>query len=33
MYADIVAEGVPEQFAAILRRLAEPSDEGSTFAR
>jgi hypothetical protein len=24
MYADIIAEGVPERFAAILRRLDEP---------
>jgi Anti-sigma factor NepR len=30
MYVDIVVEGVPERFAAILRRLDEPSDEGST---
>ncbi len=28
MYAEIVAEGVPERFAAILRRLDEPSNEG-----
>jgi hypothetical protein len=28
-FADIVAEGVPEHFAEILRRLDEPSDEGS----
>jgi hypothetical protein len=28
-YADIVAEGVPEHLAAILRRLDEPSSEGS----
>jgi Anti-sigma factor NepR len=28
MYADIVAEGVPEQFAEILRRLDESSGEG-----
>jgi hypothetical protein len=27
MYADIVAEGVPEQFADILRRLDELSGE------
>jgi hypothetical protein len=33
IYAHIIAEGVPERFAAILRRLDEPSDEGSTFAR
>jgi Anti-sigma factor NepR len=32
VYADIIAEGVPERFVAILRRLDEPSDEGSTFA-
>jgi hypothetical protein len=29
VYADIVAEGVPEPFAEILRRLDAPSDEGS----
>jgi hypothetical protein len=29
VYADLVAEGVPEPFAAILRRLDEPSNEGS----
>ncbi len=29
MYADIVAEGVPERFAEILRRLDEPNNEGS----
>ena len=28
MYNDIVAEGVPERFAEILRRLDEPSNEG-----
>jgi Anti-sigma factor NepR len=28
MYESIVAEGVPERFAEILRRLDEPSDEG-----
>ena len=28
-YADIIAEGVPERFAEILRRLDEPSNEGS----
>jgi hypothetical protein len=33
MYADITAEGVPERFIAILRRLDEPSDEGSTSRR
>jgi Anti-sigma factor NepR len=26
MYADIVAEGVPERFAELLRRLDEPTD-------
>ena len=26
MYADIIAEGVPERFIAILRRLDKPSD-------
>jgi len=30
MYADIIAEGVPERFAEILRRLDEPSNEGET---
>jgi len=29
MYAEIVAQGVPEHFAEILRRLDEPSNEGS----
>jgi len=29
LYAGIVAEGVPERFAAILRGLDEPSNEGS----
>jgi Anti-sigma factor NepR len=33
MYADIIAEGVPERFIAILRRLDESSGEGSAFAR
>jgi hypothetical protein len=28
MYPDTIAEGVPEQFAAILRKLCEPSNEG-----
>jgi len=27
-YADIVAEGAPERFAAIVRRLDEPSNGG-----
>ena len=30
LYADIIAEGVPEPFAAILRQLDEPNGEGST---
>jgi hypothetical protein len=30
MYADIIAEGVPERFAEILRKLDEPSNEGET---
>jgi hypothetical protein len=29
MYADIVTEGVPEQFAEILSRLDESSREGA----
>jgi Anti-sigma factor NepR len=29
MYADLIAEGVPERFVEILRRLVEPSNEGS----
>jgi Anti-sigma factor NepR len=29
MYADIIAEGVPERFAEILRRLDEPNNVGS----
>jgi hypothetical protein len=29
-YSDIIAEGVPERFAEILRRLDEPSDERGT---
>jgi len=29
IYNDIIAEGVPERFAEILRRLDEPSNEGS----
>jgi hypothetical protein len=29
MYADIVAQGVPEQFAEILRRLDDASGEGT----
>jgi anti-sigma factor NepR-like protein len=30
LYADIIAEGVPEQFVEILRKLDEPSSEGET---
>jgi hypothetical protein len=30
MYAEIIAEGVPERFAEILRKLDEPSNEGET---
>jgi hypothetical protein len=30
MYADIISQGVPDYFAAILRRLDDPNDEGST---
>jgi Anti-sigma factor NepR len=30
MYADIIAEGVPERFAEILRKLDHPSNEGET---
>ena len=30
MYAEIIAEGVPERFAEILRRLDDPSNEGET---
>jgi hypothetical protein len=30
MYADIVAEGVSDRFAEILRKLDEPSNEGET---
>jgi Anti-sigma factor NepR len=29
LYADIIAEGVPEWFAEILRKLDEPSNESS----
>jgi hypothetical protein len=29
MYDEIVEQGVPERFAAILRDLDEPSDKGS----
>jgi Anti-sigma factor NepR len=30
MYVDIIAEGVPEQFVEILRRLDDPSKKGET---
>ena len=30
MYAHVIAEGVPERFAAILRKLDDPSNEGET---
>ena len=30
MYAGIIAEGVPERLAEILRKLDEPSNEGET---
>ncbi len=30
MYAEIIAEGVPERFAEILRKLDDPSNEGQT---
>jgi hypothetical protein len=33
VYADIVAEGVPEHFSEILRRLDEPSNDGSKNAQ
>jgi hypothetical protein len=29
-YSDIIAEGVPERFAEILRKLDEPSNEGES---
>jgi Anti-sigma factor NepR len=29
MYAEVIAEGVPERFAEILRKLDEPSNEDS----
>jgi hypothetical protein len=29
IYADTIAQGVPERFAEILRRLDDPSNEGS----
>jgi hypothetical protein len=28
-YKEVIAEGMPERFAKILRRLDEPSNEGS----
>ena len=30
MFNDIIAEGVPERFAEILRGLDDPSNEGET---
>ncbi len=30
IYGDIIAEGLPERFAEILRKLDEPSNEGET---
>jgi Anti-sigma factor NepR len=30
IYADIIAQGVPEHLAAILRSLDDPSNESST---
>ncbi len=30
IYASIIAEGVPERFAEILRKLDDPSNEGET---
>jgi hypothetical protein len=30
IYADIIAEGVPERFVEILRKLDEPGNEGET---
>jgi len=30
IYSDIIAEGVPERFAEILRKLDEPGNEGET---
>jgi hypothetical protein len=30
VYAEIIAEGVPERFAEILRRLDEPTSERET---
>ncbi len=30
VYAEIIAEGVPERLAEILRKLDEPSNEGET---
>jgi hypothetical protein len=29
-YSDIIAEGVPERFAEILRKLDRPGNEGET---
>jgi hypothetical protein len=30
MYNDMIAEGVPERFAAILRKLDDPNNKGET---
>jgi Anti-sigma factor NepR len=30
MYAEIIAEGVPERFAESLRRFDDPNNEGET---
>ena len=30
MYVHLIAEGVPEPFAEILRKLDDPSNEGKT---
>jgi len=32
-YKEVIAEGMPERFAKILRRLDEPSNEGSKASR
>ena len=33
VYADVIAQGVPERFAGILRRLDDPSSEGPMATR
>jgi hypothetical protein len=30
MHAEVIAEGVPDRFAQILRKLDEPSNNGET---